>query len=65
MSLEAKFNQELQKECLDLLTKCRIKLMECRIVAHHYPEKRQEMVENGTKIIRHACTVLELSELIK
>jgi len=57
--------EDIRQECLVLMKKLGVKLKQCVIVAHCYPEKRTEMCENGIKIVRQACDVFEVLELTK
>lgn len=65
MSQDIRIKEDIQKECLVLMKKLGVKLKECVIVAHCYPEKRTQMCDLGVKIVRQACAVFEVLELTR
>ena len=65
MTSDVAIKEDIRKELLDVLKSLKVKMRECMIVAHHYPGKRMEMCENGIKIVRQACDLLEVMELTK
>lgn len=63
MKGEIRFKEDVHHEGLSLLKHCRLRLTECRIVAHHFPDKKPEMCRNAEKIVRQAIEILKLMEL--
>lgn len=60
---EIRFKEDLHQEGLDLLKHCRLKLTECYIVAHHFPNSSTRMCKASAKVVRQAIEVLKLLEL--